>query len=392
MLVAAAVVLGMTQLAAQPAFGVTFTNSTPITIPALGPTVPAPWPGSPYPSSISVTGLTGTITDVNVILNGFDCSETQPDFAYPEDVDLLLAGPTGANVVFLSDIGGNNLRTPPLQFSDLTITVDDEAAAPLPADTQLRAGTYRPLDDDDDPDEQVITDTWPAPAPAPSSATALSVFDGTAPNGTWNLWLADDFQGPDNCSLLRGWTIDITTTDTGGTTTTTAGPTTTTLPPTTTTLPPTTTTLPPTTTTLPPTTTTLPPTTTTTVPSGDVVGDIDEEVNTDGSRGQVVVTITCDAGSLFLLRVEITQGAASAQGTARGTCTGSPQEVKVGFATARPRPASMPGSVTPAPGPSPTRTPLARTSPSCWTEPRSLPCRAEPAGVSKPRPVPRFRP
>ncbi|HVM05660.1 MAG TPA: Ig-like domain-containing protein, partial [Acidimicrobiales bacterium] len=226
------VVAAVTGAFLRPAGAVQFTNSTPITMPALGATVPAPWPGNPYPSTIAVAGLSGTITDVNVILHGFDCSARTVDFAYPEDIDLLLVGPTGANSVILSDVGGANAPTAN-QFTDITITLDDEAAAPLPADTQLSAGTYRPLDDDDDPSEQVAVDTFPAPAPAPTGGSALSVFDGTAPNGTWSLYMADDYAGPDNCRILRGWTIDITTSE--GTTTTTAPTTTTTAPTTSTT-------------------------------------------------------------------------------------------------------------------------------------------------------------
>ena len=251
---AVAVLVAVTGTFLLPAEGVDFTNSTPITMPALGPTVPAPWPGSPYPSNITVSGLSGTVTDVNVILNDFDCSARGQDFAYPEDVDLLLVGPTGANLVILSDIGGAN-QDDPIQFTNIDVTLDDEAANPVPAETLVTSGTYRPTDDDNDPQEQVAVDTFPAPAPAPSNATALSVFDGTNPNGTWSLYYADDFAGPQNCTINGGWTLQIETSGGGGPTTTTPTTTPTTTTPTTTT--PTTTT--PTTTT--PTTTT--PTTTT---------------------------------------------------------------------------------------------------------------------------------
>ena len=164
--------------------------------------------------------------------------------------------------------------------------------------------------------------------------------------------------------VVCGVTTEVTTTTTSTSTTlppttttsTSTTSTSTTLPPTTTTSTSTTstsTTLPPTTTTststtLPPTSTTststtststtLPPTSTTststTLRDDGLVGDIGDEVRTNGNRGQVTVVITCDAGSLFLVEVEITQGAAQATGRARGACTGSPQEVTVGFATA----------------------------------------------------------
>ncbi len=51
-----------------------FSNTNPITVadatsPSTGVTVPGL--GSPYPSGITVSGLSGTISDVNVTFNGF---------------------------------------------------------------------------------------------------------------------------------------------------------------------------------------------------------------------------------------------------------------------------------------------------------------------------------
>ena len=232
-LLAVVAVLAVQHLGPAPAAAAVFSNPTPIDLPAPGPGNPAPTRAIPYPSSITVSGMSGTVTDVNLTLHGLDCSAQDPDFAYPEDLDIMLEGPTGANVVVLSDVGGDNLSPTPLQFTDITVTLDDEAANALPSDARLSSGTYRPLDDDSDPDEQLPVDTFPTPAPAPSDATALSVFDGTAPNGTWNLWVTDDWAGPNNCDILRGWSIDIETTGGGGPTTTSS--TSTSLPPATTT-------------------------------------------------------------------------------------------------------------------------------------------------------------
>ena len=274
LLTAWGVVAGAMWLVLLPAAAQTqFTNPAPINLPGPGPGVPGPTPSPLYPSNIVVSGLTGTVTDVNVTLNGMDCSARGNDYAFPEDVDIMLVGPTGANAVIYSDVGGTNVDVPPLQFGPINITLDDEAATPLPADTQLSAGTYRPHDDDDDLGEQPNSqgvDLFPG-APAPSPNTALSTFDGTDPNGTWSLYVVDDYPGPDNCVIQGGWTIEIsttadTTTTTADTTTTTADTTTTTADTTTTTADTTTTTVAPTTTTTvaPTTTTTVAPTTTTT--------------------------------------------------------------------------------------------------------------------------------
>ena len=204
-------------------------------------------PAVPYPSNIGVGGLTGTVTDVDVTLCGYSAT-------FPEDSDLLLVSPTGPNALIMSDVGGNNTDPPVFPVSSLTLTLSDQAANPLPADTQLASGTYGPLDDDDDPEEIVPADFFPDPAPALSGSVALSTFNGINPNGTWSLYVVDDFtasaangeaQMP---TLACGWSVNITTTGGGTTTstsTTTTSTTTTTAPTTTTTAPTTTTTAPP---------------------------------------------------------------------------------------------------------------------------------------------------
>jgi hypothetical protein len=50
--------------------------------------------------------------------------------------------------------------------------------------------------------------TLPGPAPSPAFGTNLSAFGGLDPNGTWNLWLFDRFNG-DGGSLAGGWGLNI---------------------------------------------------------------------------------------------------------------------------------------------------------------------------------------
>ena len=256
--VVAALTAVMGLLVTGPASAETFCNNNPIVF------TPPPQPTQsiqtlqPYPSQITVSGLTGTVTDVNVILNNLT-------YEVPDDLDVLLVAPNGAAALIMSDVGGNNVIFAPV--TDIDLTFDDEAAAPPPADSQLATGTFQPLDDDDDMGEFMNSNVDVFPAPAPSVAgvgTSLSVFDGIDPNGTWSLYVVDDNPGPPVTMDIEGWCLDITTT---GSTTTTAGPTTTAAPTTTTTAPTTTTTVAPTTTTTAPTTTTTAPTTTTTAPT-----------------------------------------------------------------------------------------------------------------------------
>src|SRR5262245_26850305 len=83
-------VLGIIGAPAAEAATVTFSNPERIIIPNMDPGIPML-----YPSPISVTGLSGTITDVNVTLH--DVSHS-----FADDLDILLVGPTGASVILVS--------------------------------------------------------------------------------------------------------------------------------------------------------------------------------------------------------------------------------------------------------------------------------------------------
>jgi subtilisin-like proprotein convertase family protein len=148
----------------------------------------------PYPAGVPVAGALGTVTDVDVLLNGY----SDP---VPASVDLLLVGPTGQEAVIMSDAGGL------LPIVDADLVVDDEAAVAMPAST-ITSGSYRPTDLDVDPQP----DVFPAPAPdAGAAGTRLSVFDGTDPNGVWKLYAVDAVMGQPGV-LSRGWSLRLTTT------------------------------------------------------------------------------------------------------------------------------------------------------------------------------------
>jgi len=131
------------------------------------------------------------VVDVNVTLNSFD-------HTWPDDVDMLLVGPGGQTATIMSDAGGGN------NVHYLTITLDDQAASPLPDSQALTSGTFQPTDYEPG-------DPFPAPAPPPSGNVALAVFNGTNPNGIWHLYIVDDtptFVG----YLDNGWCLTIITT------------------------------------------------------------------------------------------------------------------------------------------------------------------------------------
>ncbi len=188
--------LAVTGSAAAAAFG-----------PSGGITINDGATATPYPSTIDVSGLSGTITDVDVTLNGLG-------HGHPTDVDILLAGPGGGALEVLSDVPADDDQG--LGACDaaagIDLTFSDQAAGKLPGDQPLTTGTYRPTD-------YALAgvpgecggggDSFPS-APAPTGTT-LDIFNGTNPNGTWSLYVTDDSDG-DTGTIAGGWSIAITTT------------------------------------------------------------------------------------------------------------------------------------------------------------------------------------
>jgi serine protease len=156
-------------------------NTGPVTIADDGAALP-------YPSSITLAGLGPWTTHVDVQLLGLT-------HAWPSDIDVLLVGPQGQNLVLLSDAGGG------WSVSNLDLTFDDAATQSLPQDALMASGTYRPTN-------YGAGDLFPAPAPAPSAAAGLSTFNGTDPNGTWSLYVVDD--EPDDAGIMAaGWCLSV---------------------------------------------------------------------------------------------------------------------------------------------------------------------------------------
>lgn len=163
----------------------TFTNPTPIIING-----DAAGPADPYPSSINVAGLTGSIAKVTVTLSNMS-------HAFPSDLDILLVGPQG-NIILMSDAGGGT------DIANVTLTFDD--AAPTFVPTPIVSGTFRPTDVDGGDG-----DAFPAPAPPPPYGFSFaSSFNGTNPNGIWSLFVFDDAP-QDSGSIDGGWSLTITT-------------------------------------------------------------------------------------------------------------------------------------------------------------------------------------
>jgi hypothetical protein len=184
----------------------TFTNSAPIAIADSDGTTSGI--GNPYPSRITVSGLSGTVTDVNVRINGLT-------HTFPDDVGLMLVGPGATRfMVVQSDVGGGT------DTAAVVYTLDDQAAAGIPNAGPLTAGTYKPSSVGDDelfplsgatPPPADCQPAGECPQAAPAGAAVMNtVFGGINPNGEWRLY-AVDCCALDEGTIVNGWSVIITT-------------------------------------------------------------------------------------------------------------------------------------------------------------------------------------
>jgi subtilisin family serine protease len=148
---------------------------------------------NPYPSTISVSGLSGNINNLKVTVN--NVSHT-----WIGDVDLLLVGPTGAKSILMSDIGEA------LSVSGVNLTFDTSATTLIDDSNVGTSGSYKPNDIDSGDG-----DVFDSPAPVGPYKADLSVFNNTSGNGTWSLYAFDDYQFLDVGSIAGGWSLTIGT-------------------------------------------------------------------------------------------------------------------------------------------------------------------------------------
>jgi hypothetical protein len=160
---------------------------------------------TPYPSLLYVgtngaASLPGTIQTVSITLSGFNCKVTQ-------DVSVMLVAPNGTAFEVMSDAGG----TVAFNFGNLTLS--DSATSAMPMSPFVN-GSYKPT-------SWSCGSTYPSPAPgvhnsaAPCGTETLtsefaSVVGGLSPNGTWQLFLANQQTGTSGSAT--SWSLSFTIT------------------------------------------------------------------------------------------------------------------------------------------------------------------------------------
>jgi subtilisin-like proprotein convertase family protein len=130
---------------------------------------------SPHPMARTVNGRGGVISDVNVGIAGVVHSK-------PEDLDVLLVGPRGQQVMLMSDACGNN------RLTMANIGWDDEGPTGMPESGPCN-GIFKPSDFE-------VGGMLPG-APAGPYDPTLAAFDGTEPDGEWRLYVYDDQESGD---------------------------------------------------------------------------------------------------------------------------------------------------------------------------------------------------
>jgi uncharacterized repeat protein (TIGR01451 family) len=159
----------------------TFANTNAITIPDIGS-------ATPYPSSITVSGVSGLVGKITATLSNLN-------HTFPQDVDVLLVGPAGQKTLLMSGAGAPNL-------SGVNVTFDEGAASPVPQNGSIASSSYRPA-------AYAVSTNLPAPAPVNPYPTTMTVFNGLNANGVWSLYIADRATG-DAGSVVGGWSLAVT--------------------------------------------------------------------------------------------------------------------------------------------------------------------------------------
>ncbi len=158
-------------------------------------------PATTYPSSIEVAGLQGPLTKVTATMIRFGSG-------VPDDVDMLLVGPEGEQVMLMSDACGETKF-----FDNNTWTFDDDAPTFLPDNVPCasnQAASFKPsnyVGGAPEPDQ-----FGAGGAIFPPFGSTLSAFAGTDPNGPWDLYVLDDHEGSVGFEI-SGWALTLTVAD-----------------------------------------------------------------------------------------------------------------------------------------------------------------------------------
>jgi hypothetical protein len=159
-----------------------FANATPIAMGTNGTAIP-------YPSDITVSGITNVPLKMTATLTGLTSDQ-------PYDLVVVLQAPSGVALVLMSEVADDT------SANGVTLTFDDEALQYVP-DEQLASGSFKP--------------GWPEPVllppPAPVSpwVSTLAELLSHQMNGTWRLFVSHrpepEFINQSPALISGGWSL-----------------------------------------------------------------------------------------------------------------------------------------------------------------------------------------
>jgi subtilisin-like proprotein convertase family protein len=143
---------------------------------------------TPYPSTVSISGITGTIVKATVSIQSF----THP---YSQDVGFLLVSPLGKKVYLANHMIPNN------QCNNISFTFDDAGIPPI-VSGYLDGARLTP-----GYDGVAGYTSFMSPAPGTPYVGNLSTVNGDDPNGNWSLYVQDDAVGDEGS--IGSWCLDL---------------------------------------------------------------------------------------------------------------------------------------------------------------------------------------
>jgi subtilisin-like proprotein convertase family protein len=143
---------------------------------------------SPYPSTVTVAGITGRVQGVKAAINSFT-----HDWA--NDASVILKGPDGLHVTLFSD-------GPGFRVAGSSFVFDDNGGAFFPSGIVTPSGSYRPWD----PYGIEIVG-----GPASEPGYGMIDFAGLQANGTWGLYAEDQEYG--ESGSIHSWNLTLTSVD-----------------------------------------------------------------------------------------------------------------------------------------------------------------------------------
>src|ERR1700728_497762 len=187
----------------------TFCSGT-ITTPNTNPDNSAPVTASPYPTGITVSGMSGAVSGVTVNIVGWKYPNN-----YPYTLELMLVSPGGGQaLVFFAGNCGDNQQS----LSNFNLTLSDAASGIPPNGYNqdcTNNATYKPYGN------ASFLGGCPTFAGAtPSSASCANggttnftnTFTGATPNGNWNVYaeIYDDQENAGSLSINLSLTTEVT--------------------------------------------------------------------------------------------------------------------------------------------------------------------------------------